>query len=285
MARLLKEALKAHLTDEELRELYASFDVIGDIAIIKIPSRLEAKKQLIGQAILQAVKPVRAVFHQVGPVEGEWRVRGLELIAGEDKRTTLYREHGCRFKVAVDRVYFSPRLSTERLRIARRVGPGEVVVNLFAGVGTFSIIIARHQPRVEKVYSIDINPDAVALAQENVKLNKVEGLVEPILGDAAVIVPTRLKGVADRVLMPLPERAREFLGVAEEALKSEGGYIHYYTHVRHLSAWDAYQRAEQEVEAALSRPYLVVERRVVREVGPRVVEVGLDIRVTGGPPG
>ena len=98
---------------------------------------------------------------------------------------------------------------------------------MFAGVGCFSIIIAKTQSQT-KVYSIDVNPTAVQCMEENVKINEVCRQVFPILGDAKDIIQTQLQGVADRVLMPLPEKALEYLPYALSALKKTGGWIHYY---------------------------------------------------------
>ena len=271
MGRLLKELMKGYLSDEELKKLYGAFDVIGDIAIFKVPHELEKYKHLIGQRLLESVKHVKSVWCQVGPVSGEYRIRELEHVAGEERSLTVYKEHGCRFKVDVTRVYFSPRLSMERLRIAQLVREGEEVFNMFAGVGTFSIIIAKKRENV-KVYSSEINPDAYRLMVENVKLNKVEGKVIPLLGDAADYAE-RLKGRVDRVLMPLPERAKEFLPKAVKALRGKG-WIHYYTHVHYDKGEDPVEKAKLEVKGMDVR-----FGRVVREVGPRLAQVVLDLYV------
>ena len=107
----------------------------------------------------------------------------MEFLAGTNNTITEYKEHGCRFKVDVLKTYFSPRLSTERLRIAKMVTDNEIITNMFAGVGTFSIMIAKTN-KTSKVYNIDTNPVANDLATINVKLNKVEDRVFPILADA-----------------------------------------------------------------------------------------------------
>ncbi len=217
MTKMLKQALKNVLSESEINDVFSSFDIIGDIVIIKIPDSMSAKRQLIADAILSKVKPVKSVFMQSSPVQGDFRVRGVEYIAGENRTLTIYKEHNCRFKVDVSKVYFSPRLSTERERIAALVNDGEVIVNMFAGICTFSIIIAKKHKC--KIYSIDVNPDAYSLCAENVKLNKVTESVVPLLGDAKDIITNELKGKADRVLMPLPERAKEYLEYAVMALK------------------------------------------------------------------
>jgi tRNA (guanine37-N1)-methyltransferase len=278
MPRLLKEALKNILKDEELREVYSALDIIGDIAILKIPDKLLDKKHIIGEAVLNSIKHVRTVYMQSSAVKDAYRIRELECIAGIDDPITIYKEHGCRFKVNVKTTYFSPRLSTERLRIAELVRDGEIIVNMFAGIGTFSIIIAKKKRC--RVYSIDLNPEAHRYATENIRLNKVEDRVVPLLGDARAIIRDKLKGIADRVLMPLPEEAREFIDDALLALKDQG-IIHYFTHLHANNKQDAIVRCKDEVYKMMDNKcrYNIDNVRVVRAVGPRFYQLVADINI------
>jgi tRNA (guanine37-N1)-methyltransferase len=183
MTKMLKAVLQKKLEISELENLCSSFDIIGSIAIIKIPETLASKKKLIADTLIDQIKTVKSVFCQVSGVEGDFRLRKLVLLSGENTTITQYREHGCVFKVDVMNTYFSPRLSTERLRISKLIRPDEVIVNMFAGVGTFSIIIS-HNNKSAKIYSIDSNPIAYDLCKENIQINNVVGNVFPILGDA-----------------------------------------------------------------------------------------------------
>ncbi len=274
---MLKRALENILTIDEIKQLYGSFDIIGDIAVIKIPDALLDKKFIIAKAIMDNMKPVKTVLRQVTPVSGDYRTRELEHILGEDKTLTLYKEHSCIFKVDLAKAYFSPRLSTERIRIAKKVKSGETIVNMFTGIGSFSIVIAKHQPN-STVYSIDINPDAYDLMLENIKLNKVFDRVIPLLGDAKSIIQDSLRGIADRVLMPLPEKAIDYFDVALLALKPKG-VIHYYTHVHASKDEDPIEKAVKEVEERLRLNYEILEARIVRDVGPRWHQLVLDLLV------
>ncbi|MDQ3968123.1 MAG: methyltransferase, partial [Thermoproteota archaeon] len=179
------------LSSDEISQVYSAFDQIGDIVIVKIPDNLMPKKKLIADMILAHVKTAKVVFAQVSPVKGDYRVRNLEFVAGENRTITEYKEHGCRFRVDVAKTYFSPRLSTERLRIANMVGEGETIVNMFAGVGTYSILIARMN-KTCKVYSIDSNAVAAELCEANAKLNKVQDRVVSIHGDAGKVIKDEL---------------------------------------------------------------------------------------------
>ncbi|MEM2139898.1 class I SAM-dependent methyltransferase family protein [Nitrososphaera sp.] len=276
---MLKNVLASVLDAEEAAQVYSAFDQVGDIVVIKIPDGLAGKKTVIAQAILANVKTAKAVFAQASAVRGDFRVRDLEFLAGENRTVTEYKEHGCRFKVDVARAYFSPRLSTERQRIASLVGEGETIVNMFAGVGTYSIIIAKAN-KTCRVYSIDSNPVANELCIENARLNKVSDRVIPVCADATSAIRDQLTGVADRVLMPLPERAKEFIAPAVAALK-EKGVVHYFAHVRADSKKHAKELGEKDAhEAFKDYEHDVTETTVVREVGPRVYQIVADVTVT-----
>ncbi|KXB01538.1 hypothetical protein AKJ41_01230 [candidate division MSBL1 archaeon SCGC-AAA259O05] len=274
--RDLQEALRDDLSEDELEELGSSFDIVGDIAIIKLPDSLLDEKQEIGEALMQVHGNLNTVLRQAGPVKGELRTRDLEVIAGDPKTETTHREYGCLFKVDLARVYFSPRLSRERFRIAQKVRPGEVVTNLFAGVGCYSILIAKHSD-AEKVYSIDKNGVAVEYMHHNVRINKTGGTVVPVEGDAREVVEEHLRGEADRVLMPLPDFARDFLDVAVEALKPEGGIVHFYDYGEEPDLFEPSLRFVRE--AAPEKEIELRDREVVRSYAPHLYHVVLDLEI------
>jgi tRNA (guanine37-N1)-methyltransferase len=274
---MLRKAMKGLMSDDELGLLFGGFDIIGDIAIIKIPEQLFEKRFQIGQTLITQVKPVKTVLMQTTPVSGEYRIRELTLLCGEDRTSTIYTEHGCRFKVNLTQTYFSPRLSAERLRIAQMVKPGEKIVNMFAGIGVFSIIIAKKVPQTT-IYNIDLNPAAHILAIENIKLNKLSDRIFPLLGDARRVM-NGLEKMADRVIMPLPEKAIEYLDVAISALKNPWGFIHIYTHIYGLSRSDAFKNSIKELKKSITVKYELLDHRVVREIGPRWYQIALDLKV------
>lgn len=280
MTRMLKEVLQEKLDSADLEKLSSSFDIVGTIAIIKIPETLTSKRKLIADTLIEEIRPVKSVFCQVSAIEGEYRLRKLELIAGENSPITVYKEHGCTFKVDVINTYFSPRLSTERLRIAKLTEPNEVIVNMFAGVGTFSIIISRFN-KSAKIYSIDSNPIATDMCRQNIEINKLTGKVIPILDDAEHAIHNNLKGAATRVLMPLPEKARNFVDAAVSSLANGSGMIHYFCHVGADNKKDAIPRGIEDTSKAFSKfNYCIRNVRVVREVGPRFYQIVSDVQVT-----
>ena len=226
-------------------------------------------------------REIKSVWRQVSSVSGDYRLRHLEFLLGEETTETCYKEHECIYKTDLRKAYFSPRLSYERLRIAELTQKEETVLNMFAGVGCYSIAIAKHaEPR--KVYSVDINPYAFQYLRENIRLNRVEKTVVAIQGDAKKVTENELPNVVDRVLMPLPERAYEYLDIALSALKPAGGWIHYYDFEYARKNEDPVEKAQKKVSKKLSElgtDFQVKFGRTVRPIGPRWYQVVLDIHI------
>jgi tRNA (guanine37-N1)-methyltransferase len=274
---MLKKALENILTTQESKELISSFDQIGDIIIVRIPDSLLSKKKLIGETLLKQVKIAKSVFYQASAVEGDFRTRNLEILAGDNKTETEYKEFGCKFTVDVENAFFSPRLSTERERIANLVQDGETVVNMFAGVGMFSVMIAKKKKCT--VYSIDINPIAAKLCEKNIKSNKIVGNIISINGDALQIIQEQLQNKSDRTLMLLPERSDEFLESAINATKN-GGVIHYYSHIHADKKSDAGKLSEEHYLQVTPVKSEILGSKIVRAVGPRYYQTVVDVKIS-----
>ncbi len=274
---MLKKALESVLTGKESDELISAFDQIGEIIIVRIPDSLLSKKKIIGKALLDEVKIVRSVFYQASAVEGNFRTRDLEILAGEDNTETEYKEFGCRFRVDVKNAFFSPRLSTERERIANLTQEGEVMTNMFAGVGMFSIMAAKKKKCT--VFSLDINPVASKLCEVNMGLNKLAGDVISINGDATEIINKQLEDKSDRTLMLLPERSDEFLDSAIRTTKN-GGIIHYYSHIHADKKADAGKLSEEHYLKVSPVKSEKKKKKIVRPVGPRYYQTVVDVKIS-----
>lgn len=274
---MLKKTLESILTSQESEELISAFDQIGDIIIVRIPDSLLAKKKLIGETLLKNVKIVKSVFYQASPVEGDFRTRNLEVLAGEDRTETEYKEFGCRFTVDVANAFFSPRLSNERERIANLIQDGETMVNMFAGVGMFSIMAAKKKRCT--VYSIDLNPIASKLCEKNIELNKLAGKVVSINGDASKIIEEQLQDKGDRTLMLLPEKSDEFLESAIKTTK-DGGIIHYYSHIHADKKSDAGKLSEKHYLEVTPVKSEILTSKIVRPVGPRYYQTVVDVKIS-----
>ncbi|MCC6041268.1 MAG: class I SAM-dependent methyltransferase family protein [Desulfurococcaceae archaeon] len=278
---LLKRVAREVLGEDFARRIWRRIEFIGDIALIRSPLNMNPEElRPLGEEILNRIPHVKSVWASIPGIEGPYRLRRHVWLAGEQRSETLYREHGCVFKVDINRVYISPSLNYEHIRVARLVNPGEVVFNMFAGAGLFSIIIAKHS-NPSRVYSVDINPDAYYYMVENIKLNHVEDKVHPVLGDAKDVA-SKLSSSVNRVLMPYPELALDYLPYAVDSLKNSG-WVHVYLHVRTERGEHWRTKALRVISERLAeisaRSYTVSHVRKIRNVGPRQHQVVVDLYI------
>ena len=239
-----------------------SYDVIGDIVILQISEEVDkSTRRKIGENALKLIPSVKTVFRRKGSVEGDYRIRKLEFLAGEYKTLTLYRENGYRLWVDVEKVYFSPRLGWERKRIMELVSPKDVVVDMFCGVGPFSIACGR----AKRVYAIDINPYAIELLKKNIELNRLKDKIVPILDDVRNVDVS-----GNRVIMNLPKYSYKFIDKALDIVE-DGGVIHYYT------IGKDFKEAERAFESKCD--YEILGKRIVKSYAPREYVIVLDVKV------
>lgn len=258
------------LTPEDILGYRPSFEIVGDIALIEDAGEGEAER--VAHAILATSKSTKTVIIPISDVEGEYRVRRFRHVAGEAKTITTHKEHGLRYRIDLEGAYFTPRLGTERLRIAKLVGPDDLVLDMFAGVGPFALLLAK---RCRWVVAMDKNPTAVRYLKENAGLNKVENI--DILEGDAIDLAHRYLNSANHVIMNLPQSASLFLLAAIGAAK-EGGTVHYYC----IAPEDDLYRDElliREAAESLGAGIEVLYQNVVRSYAPHRYNVVIDFRV------
>jgi tRNA wybutosine-synthesizing protein 2 len=218
---------------------------------------------------------------KIKSIDGKLRQPSVEILAGDDSTETIHKENGCLFKLDISKVMWSKGNTTERMRIANLVQDGEVVVDMFAGIGYFSIPITYYSG-LKKIYSIEINPDSYYYLKENINLNKINeksnknldyDIIEPILGDSSEIAP---KLSADRVLMGYVKTTHEFLDSAMECLNKKG-IIHYHETVPEKLM--KIRPIDRIMEAANGREIEVLSNRIIKNYSPGVVHVVVDAKV------
>jgi len=221
----LKNKLKG-FSVEELSRLKTSYDIIGDIAILEIDDEFAAREKEIGKTLLDLQSGIHTVLKKAGMHDGEFRTQKMSYVAGEDKTETVHVENGVRLKLDVAQVYYSPRSSTERKRISEMVKESERVLVMFSGCGPFVFVISKNTS-AEEVIGIEKNPIGHRYALDNLDINKARN-VKLYEGDVREIIPKHLaEKKFDRILLPLPRSAEDFLDVALGASK-KGTVIHFY---------------------------------------------------------
>jgi tRNA (guanine37-N1)-methyltransferase len=225
MATKLKKLLGKILPAKEVQLLVGSYDVVGDIAIILVPTGLRHRERLIGDTILEQNNSIKVVAKRIGKYAGEFRTVPLQIIAGQQRKETQVREFGLRLLVNPETVYYSVRSAGERQRIASLVKSGERVLVMFSGIAPYPLAIAKYS-QAGLIVGIEKNPEAHRYGLANLQLNKGVESIELILGDVAGVAD-RFKEPFDRVVMPLPLGAEPFLGYALALLRF-GGTLHFY---------------------------------------------------------
>lgn len=241
----------------------------GDIIIISLREELVYRKEKIAAALLSIYPGCRTVLLDRG-IKGKMREPDREIIAGE-KTETLHKENACIFKLDAMRIMYSAGNLSEKKRMSR-LGRGETVVDMFAGIGYFSIPMAVHS-KTEKIIAIEINPASFGYLKENIQLNKVDKIIEPVNGNCSEIAPT---GMADRVIMGYLDGS-EYLVHGIRTLKP-GGMLHY-----HEAVPEAVERRPVDRVMAAAREegrnVEIIGMQRVKKYAPGVWHVVVDARV------
>jgi tRNA (guanine37-N1)-methyltransferase len=267
-----RERLKESLSQEEFESAVKSFDLIGDVAVIEIPRKLKKKAKQIARSLKKTHPSIRIVVERK-PVRGKYRVRRASILAGTGGTETIYRESGCAFKLDVAKVFFSPRLSFERARIASQTKQNERVLVLFAGVGPYAITIAKQNPSAQ-VVAVELNPVAVYYLKQNLELNKAWNATA-VEGDAKKFLEKN-RGW-NRIVMPLPKGGHGFLGAAIKAAAPDC-VIHFYAFCERNEVKKEIKKIAS-ICRKLGRKCTLAGARTAVEYSPKVIELVVDLRV------
>jgi len=236
----LQDALKGEIPDNYSEIIPKSYDIVGHIAIIEFDRFIHMNNEVfndyklkIAKAISRVNKNVKTVYEKKSQIKGKYRLRELALLYGLDKSETIHKENGCIFKLDFKNTYFSPRLVFERRRVASsEIQEDEIIIDMFAGVGTFSIQIAKNKN--VKIYAFDINPNAYEYLRKNVELNNLRADIFPNnINVKDLLKPHNQLGYllchkANRIIMNLPEDSIKYIDVACFLMKESGGILHFY---------------------------------------------------------
>jgi tRNA wybutosine-synthesizing protein 2 len=268
----LAELLADEVAPQERELLPGGWFILGTVITVKIDPRIEHLKGRIGDALLAIYPRCSTVLLDRG-IEGQFREPNREVIAGSATTETIHRENGVVFKLDAMRTMFSPGNLRERMRMSR-LGSGEMVVDMFAGIGYFSLPMAVHS-RPKRIVSIEINPVAYGYLVENVRLNGVEDVVQPVLGDCARLAP---KGVADRVVMGYVGTTDQYLDAGIGALRP-GGVLHYHQTVPERLYPQELEKDLTEAANRAGRSVKIERCARVKKYAPGMLHAVLDARV------
>ncbi len=274
----LKENLKGLLTEEELSILPRGFQTVGKVIILKLNPILIEKREIIGKTCLKLFPNIRSIYINLGKVVGTFRdPKGIEFIAGEDNPIVEHKEHRIIYRFDITKIMFSKGNIYERKYLATLIKGGEIIVDMFAGIGYFSLPIAKHASP-EKIYSIEINPVSYKFLVENIKINHLEEKIIPILGNSKKEVLNLSKsGIrADRIIMGVFPAPKDFIREALSLAKDKGSIFHYEGVVSKEDFLSLFEEFHNEAKKMDFKSELKA-KRYVKSYGPNLYHVVLDI--------
>lgn len=235
----LKEALHGKLTEKELETLRAGFDVIGTIAIIEVSKAHKKKQKIIAETLLSILPHVKTVAAKQGRHTGKYRRQPLKILAGEKTLETCHKENGIIFTLNVSTCYYSPRLGTERMRIASQIKKGENILVVGSGIGPYPLVLAKHTLAAH-ITAVEHNPIAHEYAQLNTVKNKLGQKITLIKGDLSKVK----LGKFDRIISNIPHKG---VALTPKLLKfaKKGTILHVYDFVKE----EELQKPAEKLEA------------------------------------
>lgn len=256
-----------------------SFQIVGDIILAKFMPKKNLslrEKRKIASVCLE-VLPTKRTFCEIRGVEGEFRKPSVRVLAGEKNTETIHKEHGIAYCIDVSKTMFSKGNLSERKRIIGKIKKGEIVVDMFAGIGYFTLGISKFS-RAKEVVAIEKNPNSFVFLEKNIEINKLKNIT-PILGDCRKVAMRReFQGIANRVLMGYLPKTCKFLPYAFRFLKPRG-IIHYHDTYHKKELWDKPVKKLEKYAKKSGFKIRILDKRIIKSYAPNVFHIVLDAEV------
>jgi tRNA wybutosine-synthesizing protein 2 len=270
----IKKSLSPLLPSDALSGIPEKWEKIGTVVTLKLPESLLQYQETIGK-VYADVLGCTTVLRDVGGITGVYREPTTEVLYGSSQTETVHLENGIRYKLDPQQIMFSSGNLGERQRMAMISGPGETVVELFAGIGYFTLPMAVYSTP-KKIVACEMNPVAYKYLCKNIVLNHVTKIVEPLLGDNRVTAP---KNCADRVILGYLDETQVFLPVALECLKNHIGVLHYHDVVPDEVIPDRSLKQVQAVANTYHRSATLLAVKNIKSYAPGKSHVVLDVNI------
>ncbi len=277
---MLKNELKNNedFTENLLNLLPRGYQELNHIAILNLKPELREHAGQIAKSMHEILPSLKAIWHKTGKIEGKYRQpQGLAHLWGDSKSEIILTENHVKYKFDFTKIMFAKGNVTERRILPTRIKEGEVIIDMFAGIGYFSLGMARTKKPI-KIYSIEWNPEAYSYLCENIKLNKVDSIIKPLFGDCKekIIELKEEKIRADRIIMGLLPAPVDAIPSALSVIKDNGIIVY-----EGIEGKESTELFDKFSEIANQEGFLtsIIERRVVKIYKPHLYHVVIEILV------
>ncbi|TXT63893.1 MAG: tRNA (Guanine(37)-N1)-methyltransferase Trm5b [Promethearchaeota archaeon] len=294
-ARSLEEALRNKIPSKAYKLIPHSYDLVGTVAIVEfdrgtqVLNRKKIKKK-VAEAIIEVNNNVKTVYEKRSKIGGTYRLRKLKFLTGLRGTITIHKENHCKFKIDLNKVFFSPRLNFERKRISSlNIKDNECIADLFAGVGAFSVQLAKYKKVL--IHAFDINPAAIKLLKENMQLNNLQGTIIPHKMDVKALLNPKnpmsgsLQNKIDRIIMNLPEHSLNYLDVACHLSKLSGTLLHIYQFsAKPHSVQRSIEKLRNKLNALQWMVHTIKNAKIVKSYSPQSNMIAIDALIKKSTP-
>ena len=271
---LIIKQLSKELPDKLIKKLPNKWEKVGEVVTLVLPKELEKYKTIIGEKYAEILN-CKTVLNDIGGITGEFREPNVEVIFGSKETETTHKENGIFYKLDPQKVMFSSGNMDERIRMATISNKSEVVVDLFAGIGYFTLPIAVYS-KPEMIVACEKNPVSFDYLKENITLNNVSDIVEPLYGDNREVVP---KFIADRVIMGYIGNTKVFLETAINCLKENIGIIHYHDKIPEKNIPNTPMDMVSKVAEKFDRKVDLIGHKHVKSYAPGIGHFVFDVKI------
>ncbi|MFX1356498.1 MAG: class I SAM-dependent methyltransferase family protein [Promethearchaeota archaeon] len=274
----LREKLDGIFTEYELNLLPRGFQTIGKIMILKLNPKLLNKRNIIAKKCLELIPSIKSVYLNLGKITGQYRTpERIEFLAGDDNPIVEHKEHNIIYRFNITKIMFSKGNINERKLLTTFVRENEIIVDMFAGIGYFSLPIAIHA-KPKKIFSIELNPDSYKFLQENIKLNHVEDIIVPIQGNSKEeVIKLSNNGIrADRVIMGVFPAPKDYIKEALTVMR-ETGTIYHYEGIREKDNYLSLFKEFEDIAKTKNVKCELISKRFVKSYGPNLYHIVIDI--------
>ena len=266
------------LTPSEFELLPTKWELLGDILILRLPLKLKSYWNKIASIYAEQLH-ARSVLRRFDKIQGVYRQPGVEFLYGDEHTETTHIENKVKFRIDPMQIMFSSGNIDERIRIATLAQPQDTIVDMFGGIGYFSIPLAVHS-KPKKIIACELNPVAFEYLNTNIQLNHVGHIIQAILGDNRKMIP---EGIADRIVMGYIKSDDTHRAAAIKILKPMGGVLHFHdvgfkNNVK-KTALDKFSNSLENSGFNKNFEMKLLNYYKIKSYGPKLDHVVLDILV------